>query len=268
MTGAQSVILDSSLLLALPVAAVAGLLSFFTPCSLPLVPGYLSYVAGMSGMSGASIQAPAATGRAGPDGVAPSGRRRRVVIGASLFVAGFAAVFTAYGALFGALGAQLIAHQDTLVRGTGLLTILLGVLFTGVAGQLPGLRRTVRPSMMPRVGLAGAPVLGAVFGIGWTPCIGPALAAVLTLATTSATAGRGAVLTLAYALGLGVPFILAAVWFGRALRVFAWARTRTVLLTRAGGLMLVAVGLLQVTGVWTSMVAGLQVLVSSWQAPL
>lgn len=264
MTEAQSVVLDASLLVAIPVAALAGLLSFFTPCSLPLVPGYLSYVAGMAGADGAD-----GGGADGSDGDASRTRaRRRTVLGASLFVLGFAVVFTSYGALFGALGGTLLAYQEVIVRGSGALTIALGLLFAGLAGRLPGLRRTVRPAFAPRVGLAGAPLLGAVFGVGWTPCIGPALAAVLTLATTTATAGRGATLTLAYALGLGVPFVLAALFLTRALRVFAWARARTVLLTRVGGGMLVVVGLMQVTGVWSDAVASLQAVVAGWQAPL
>ncbi|MDF9714863.1 cytochrome c biogenesis protein CcdA [Nocardioides sp. ChNu-153] len=274
MTEAQGVILDASLLLAVPVALLAGLLSFFTPCSLPLVPGYLSYVAGMAGAEAASPTGPVggARGTGGTDiaapAVTPRRQRSRTVIGACLFVLGFAVVFTSYGALFGAVGARFIQHQDTIVRVAGGVTITFGVLFMGLAGRLPGLQRTVRPRVTPRVGLAGAPLLGAVFGIGWTPCIGPALAAVLTLATTTSTAGRGALLTMSYAIGLGIPFVLAAIFLTRSLQVFAWARARTVTLTRVGGLMLVGVGVLQVSGLWASLVASLQVVVAGWQAPL
>ncbi|MET0914844.1 MAG: cytochrome c biogenesis protein CcdA [Jiangellaceae bacterium] len=259
MSGAQDLILDGSMLAALPVAVAAGLLSFFTPCSLPLVPGYLSYVAGMAG-------AESAVARELGGGV--PARRSRTLIGAGLFVLGFATVFTSYGLAFGSLGAQLLAHQEVIVRGAGVLTLGLGVLFAGAAGRLPLLGRTVRLRASPRVGLAGAPALGAVFAIGWTPCIGPALAAVLTLATTSATAGRGALLSLAYALGLGIPFLLAALSLTRATRVFAWVRHRSLWITRGGGALLIGVGLLQVSGLWSRGVAALQVVVVGWQAPL
>jgi cytochrome c-type biogenesis protein len=259
MGGAQGAILDGSMLIALPVALAAGLLSFFTPCSLPLVPGYLSYVAGMAGTESEVSRELAGGARA---------RRSRTVAGAVLFVLGFAVVFTSYGLVFGSLGAQLVVYQDVIVRGAGVLTIGLGILFTGVAGRLPLLGRTVRPQVTPRVGLAGAPLLGAVFGVGWTPCVGPALAAVLTLATTSATAGRGALLSLGYAVGLGIPFILAALSITRAKRVFAWVRRRSTWITRGGGILLIAIGVLQVSGVWSQWVASLQVLVVNWQAPL
>lgn len=257
--GAQGAILDGSMLIALPIAFTAGLLSFFTPCSLPLVPGYLSYVAGMAG---SESQVTRELG-----GGAPSGRSR-TVLGAALFVLGFAVVFTSYGVAFGSLGARLLVHQELVVRFAGVLTIALGILFAGVAGRLPVLGSTVRVRIVPRVGLAGAPLLGAVFAVGWTPCIGPALAAVLTLATTTATAGRGALLSLGYAMGLGLPFLLAAMSLTRSMRVFAWVRERSALITRGGGVLLVVVGLLQVTGLWSQGIAAMQVLVLGWQAPL
>lgn len=259
MGGVQDVILDGSMLVALPVALVAGLLSFFTPCSLPLVPGYLSYVAGMAGTE-SEVARELAGGSAA--------RRFRTVTGTALFVLGFAVVFASYGLAFGSLGSRLLAHQDVIVRVAGVMTIVFGLLFAGAAGRLPGVGRTLRLRLTPRMGLAGAPLLGAVFAIGWTPCIGPALAAVLTLATTTATAERGAVLSLGYAVGLGVPFLVTAMFLTRATRVFAWVRRRSTIITRAGGLLLVVVGLLQVSGVWSRGVAALQTLIVGWQAPL
>jgi cytochrome c-type biogenesis protein len=259
MDGAQGAILDGSMLVALPVALVAGLLSFFTPCSLPLVPGYLSYVAGMAGAE-SEVAAELAGG--------PPARRSRTVAGALLFVLGFAVVFTSYGLAFGSLGATLVTHQDVIMQVAGALTIALGILFTGVAGRLPGLRRTLRLRTTPRVGLVGAPLLGAVFGVGWTPCVGPALAAVLTLATTTATAERGALLSLGYAVGLGIPFVLAALSITRATRIFSWVGRHSVWITRGGGVFLIAIGVLQVSGLWSQGIAALQVVVVGWQAPL
>lgn len=255
--GAQGAILDGSMVLALPVAALAGLLSFFTPCSLPLVPGYLSYVAGMAGFGPESGEA----GTLRPP-------RARLVLGTALFVAGFALVFTSYGVALGSLGSLLLEHQETVWRVSGVVTIVLGLLFAGAAARVPGVRRTLRPRFAPRAGLAGAPVLGSVFAVGWTPCMGPALAAVLTLSTSAASAERGAVLSLAYALGLGLPFLVAAFTVGSAMKVFTGVRRRARSIAAAGGSMMVVLGVLQVAGVWAVLVASLQGLIVDWQAPL
>lgn len=254
--GAQGAILDGSMLVAVPVAALAGLFSFFTPCSLPLVPGYLSYVAGMAGSGNALGSS--------PDRVP----RGRLVLGTALFVAGFALVFASYGLALGSLGSLLLQHQETVWRVSGVVTILLGLLFAGAAARVPGVRRTLRPRFAPKAGLAGAPVLGAVFAVGWTPCMGPALAAVLALSTSAATAERGAVLSLAYALGLGLPFLVAAMTVGSAMRVFSGMRQHVRSIAVAGGSMLVVLGVLQVIGVWSLMIASLQGVLVGWQAPL
>lgn len=259
MQDVQDAVLTGSLLVAVPIAILAGLVSFFSPCALPLVPGYLSYVAGVAGED--SVVTRELRGE-------EVGSSTRTLLGALLFVAGFAAVFTSYGALFGAFGSQLVRHQDTVIRVSGVITIILGLLFAGMAEKVPGLSRTVRPRFRPRVGLAGAPLLGVVFGVGWTPCIGPALAAVLTLATSSATAGRGAVLSFAYSCGLGAPFILAALSLTRAMRAFDMARRHARGIARAGGGVLVLLGLLQVSGLWSELIAQVQVWVGAWTTPL
>lgn len=252
---ASGAIASGPLLAALPVALLAGVVSFVSPCCLPLVPGYLAYVGGAAG-------ADAAAGAHG-------GRRRSVaLLGTGLFVLGFAAVFTSYGLLFGALGANLVRHQGVILRVLGVITIVLGLSFAGVLTKVPGLSRTFRMKYQPRVGLAGAPLLGVMFGIGWTPCIGPTLAVVLSLATTQGTAGRGAILAFAYSLGIGVPFLLAAAGIDRVFRSFAFARRHARSVMRFGGGMLVLLGVLEVTGLWGAWLAVLQTSISTWQSPL
>ncbi len=262
---------DGPLLLALPVAAVAGLVSFLSPCVLPLVPGYLSYVTGLSGADlGETAPAAAAPRPRGDGGVAllappapavpVASHRGRVALGAGLFVLGFSAVFVSEGVLFGGLGAQLLAYKPVVDRVLGALTVLLGLAFLGL---VPGLQREVRLHRLPAAGLAGAPLLGVLFGVGWTPCLGPTLAAVQTLAYTQASAGRGALLSAAYCAGLGLPFVLTGLAFRRALGAFAVVKRHYAAVTRTGGALLVVVGLLLVSGLWQQLVAQLQHLVSS-----
>jgi cytochrome c-type biogenesis protein len=277
--GPGELVTSGPLLLALPVALLAGLVSFLSPCCLPLLPGYLGYLAGSAGAEARDTpDAAAVTIGAGGPGVgtgvavaAPVARRPRTgytVAGSLLFVLGFAAVFTSYGAAFGAAGTALLAHQVTVTRVLGVVTIALGLLTAGLLWRVPLLGRTVRLGYRPQTGLAGAPLLGVLFGVSWTPCIGPTLAAVLALSTTTGGATRGAALAFAYALGLGIPFIAAAAGLTRAFRMFAFARRHAVAVMRAGGVLLVAVGVAEVTGVWGELIARMQGVISGWQAPL
>lgn len=286
----ENLVSSGPLLLAIPVAAAAGALTFLSPCCLPLVPGYLSYITGMSGAgadrkaaagagtvavaAGATAGAGSADGAVGADGSgvgagavatatvttarapgsAPTGR---AVAGTALFVAGFSAVFAVYGLALGGLGHLLRAHDTGLTQVLGGLTILLGLMFAGVFDRFTFAGRVFRPSARPRAGLAGAPLLGVMFGFGWTPCIGPTLTAVLALSETSGTAARGAFLAFVYGLGLGIPFLIVAAAFQRAVNVLGFFRRNARLVSRIGGAMLVVVGALEVSGAWTSAIAWL-----------
>ncbi|MCX5101406.1 cytochrome c biogenesis protein CcdA [Streptomyces sp. NBC_00053] len=231
--------MTGALVVALPLAVLAGLVSFFSPCVLPLVPGYLSYVTGVSGTDLAQA------------------KRGRMVTGASLFVLGFTAVFVSGGALFGFFGQTLQQHSEILTKILGGLMILMGIFFMGLMPWMT--QREFRIHKRPVTGLAGAPVLGALFGIGWTPCLGPTLSSVSILAVDQGTAGRGAILTVAYCLGLGLPFVLAAVAFRKALGAFGWVKRHYAWVMRIGGGMMIATGLLLLTGAWGTMMQQLQV---------
>lgn len=237
-------VLSGSLLLAVPVAMIAGLVSFASPCVLPLVPGYLGYVTGLTGDEF-------------------DGRHRgRMLLGVALFVLGFGVVFVSYGLLFGGLGSALLQHAEIITRVMGVVTILLGLAF---AGWIPGLSREWKTHARPAVGLAGAPALGVVFGLGWTPCMGPTLAAVQFLAFDEASAARGAFLSFMYTVGLGLPFLLAALAYRRSMRAFSWLRRHQVALVRFGGITLVVLGLLLVTGIWSELMAQMQGWISGFQ---
>ncbi|MFE7575241.1 cytochrome c biogenesis CcdA family protein [Streptomyces sp. NPDC057521] len=234
----NNTVMNGALLVALPIALLGGLVSFFSPCVLPLVPGYLSYVTGVSGADLAEA------------------RRGRMVAGASLFVAGFTAVFVSGGALFGYFGDTLQANSGPLTKVLGVLMILMGAFFMGLMPWMT--QREFRIHRKPVTGLVGAPLLGALFGIGWTPCLGPTLSSVSILAMNQGTAGRGAILTVAYCLGLGIPFVLAAVAFRKALGAFGWVKRHYAWVMRIGGGMMIVTGLLLLTGAWGSMMQELQ----------
>ena len=241
--GFAGVVTDGSLLLAVPVAFVVGVISFLSPCTLPLVPGYLSYVTGLSGADLAE------------DSEAVAHRKGRVLLGSVLFVVGFSAVFVSLGALFGQTGATLQTHTKAIERVLGVVTILLGVAFLG---YVPLLQREWRIHRLPRAGLAGAPLLGVVFGVGWAPCQGPTLGAISALAYSSGRAGEGALLSGVFCLGLGLPFVVTALAFRRALGAFSVIKRHYRAVTVVGGAMLIGIGLLLVTGAWNEMTIWMQ----------
>ena len=286
MMGGIGHLVDSGpLLLAMPVALAAGAVTFLSPCCLPLVPGYLSYLTGMSGTAvrdgngtaeapaaGAEAPAAAAVKVAGAGGgimtvpvaSAPAGSglavpaKGRAVLGTLLFVLGFSVVFAVEALALSTAALTLRHDEQLLTRILGGVIIVLGLMFVGAFDRFSFSGRIFRPQFRPRAGLAGAPLLGAVFGLGWTPCIGPTLAAVLTLGVTTGSSGRAVVLAFVYALGLGIPFLLVAVAFERGIRVFGFFRRHGRLITQIGGALLIAVGVLEVTGAWGSAVVWLQ----------
>jgi len=218
-------IMSGFLIAAFPVAFVAGLVSFLSPCILPLVPGYLSFAAGFSV------------------------NRGKVFLGSILFVLGFSVVFISFGAIFGGLGNQLVANEDLISRVLGVITIFLGFIFLGKFPFAP----TFRPKIKTTGGLVGAPLLGILFGVGWTPCIGPSLAAVQTLAFQESSAVRGALLSFGYCLGLGLPFMASGLFLDRTEKLRKYLVKRGGLISKIGGVFLIAIGLLEVSGLWSQL---------------
>ena len=238
-----------SMMLALPVAMLAGLVSFFSPCVLPLLPGYLSYATGLSAAQVTSGQ----------------GRKSQLLLGTLGFILGFSVPFVATGALFGALGDLLYNHSQLITIVMGAVIIALGLAFCGVLRIGNG---THRLNVTPKVGVAFSPLLGLVFGIGWTPCIGPALGVVLNLSLNEGSSGRGSLLAFVYALGLGIPFLVAALAMSRFSRAINWVKKHQVAVQRAGGAMMILVGLAMVTGLWDTVTGWLYTLASNWGTPI
>lgn len=249
-----STVLTGPMLAALPVAAVAGFISFASPCVLPLLPGYVGYLSGMAGVT--------TPGSRLVGGQQTKVRDRRLLAGVLLFVAGFTAVFVLLGVIFAWLGILLAPWLDLTTRILGGLVVLMGLAFMG---YVPLMQRDRRLHLTPRQGLWGAPLLGVVFGLGWAPCMGPTLAAVLSLAFSEADPARGGVLVFAYSLGLGIPFIAGAMLLSRSTRALGFLRRHRRAFQRLGGGLLVLLGLAMVTGLWTWVSGYLQGLVANFQ---
>lgn len=243
-----STVTSGSLILALPIALAAGVISFLSPCVLPLVPGYLSFMTGVAGARATGVRT----------------TRSRALLGTLFFIFGFSIVFVSFGALFGGLGQKLLQHQQLLQSVMGVIIIILGLGFLGV---IPALQRQVRLQHRPTGTLAGAFVLGFVFSIGWTPCIGPTLAAVQGLALQEASAVRGALLSFAYCLGLGVPFIVIGLLMEKSIRAVKVLRSHAQLIMHVGGVFLIVIGLLLVTGFWNDVTIWLRNAVPTWAVP-
>lgn len=248
MIDVGSVVFSGTLFAAIPLAFVAGLLAFLSPCVLPLIPGYLAYIGGF-----------AITAQPSP------ADRARVLVGMTGFVVGFGAVFLSLSVVFGALGLALLPWLDVILRVAGVVLIVMGVVFMGGFVRL---QRDITPQWRTRAGVWGAPFLGVVFALGWVPCVGPTLIAVQTLAFESGDIGRAVVLGVAYWLGLALPFVLVAVFLGRILPALNWAKRHIRAINVSGGVMLILIGVLMLVGLWRPFLSLVGVMVSGFTPAL
>jgi cytochrome c-type biogenesis protein len=239
------IILGGNLLLALPIAVLAGLVSFLSPCVLPLVPGYLGYVGGFSSM---------------PE----KGNRRRLLLGVGLFILGFSLVFVITGVLFGTAGLLLRPWLDLITRIAGVIIIVMGAVFIG---QVTFLQRTIKPNWQVATGLAGAPFLGIVFGLGWTPCLGPTLVALNSIILDDGDPVRGGIIAVAYCLGLGIPFLLVALGLGWVTGSVDWLKRHIRAINIVGGAILILIGVLMVSGLWRLLMSNLGAVISGFVTP-
>ncbi|WP_166876263.1 MULTISPECIES: cytochrome c biogenesis protein CcdA [unclassified Salinibacterium] len=242
--GPTDIVANGSLLLALPLALLAGLIAFLSPCVLPLVPGYLAYVTGITDVRDI--------------------RRGKMLTGSVLFVLGFSVVFLGFFVLVGSVGVFFAVYEDIILRIAGVVVILLGLVFIG---QVTFLQRTFKPTWRPAAGLAGAPVLGAVFAVGWSPCMGPVLAAVSTLALGESP-GRAALIGAVYCLGLGIPFVLVAAGLDWVSGSMAFIKRHVRTINIIGGALLIVMGVLMVSGAWRAMMLALQGVIDGTVTPL
>lgn len=269
------IVTDGQLVVALVIALAAGLVSFASPCVLPLVPGYLAYIGGLAGVETATgtttgtVSGTATTASTTDSSPVQSQRRNparnRVVLGVTLFVIGFTAVFVAFMVFASTVGIWLLQYQDIIIRVMGLVVIVMGLVFVGLFRPL---QRTRKFPLSPKVGLVGAPLLGAGFAVGWTPCLGPTLIAITSLSLQTGSLGRGALLGIAYSLGLGIPFILVALGLSWVTASTAFLRRNVRTINVIGGAVLVAIGVLMVTGIWTTLMLSLQAVMNSYVIPL
>ena len=245
MPGVGELVGDGQLLVALPLALLAGLVSFLSPCILPLVPGYLGYVGGLT--------------------EGGKGGRGRLLLGVSLFILGFMIVFVVMNALAGTAGLWLVLHRDIITRVSGIVVIAVGLVFIG---QFSFLQRTVKPAWLPATGLAGAPLLGLIFGIGWTPCLSLTLTAITLMSLDGGSPTAGVLLGVAYSLGLGIPFLLVALGFGWVATSVAWVKKHIRVVNIVGGVLLIVIGVLMVTGIWSIFMSELGAVINGFVTPL
>lgn len=236
------IVSGGNLALAVPIALAAGLVSFASPCILPLVPGYLGYVGGFAGAG-------------------QRRDRRRLLLGVLLFVLGFSVVYVTLTLAFAVAGLTLIRWMGLITRIVGAVVIVMGLVFIG---QFSFLQRTMKPQWKVATGLGGAPMLGIVFGLGWAPCMGPTLVAVLGLSLGSGSPARGILLGAVYCLGLGIPFLLVALGFNWVTGSVSWLKRHIRIINIIGGAMLVAIGLLMVSGIWSVLISNLGSVISGF----